>query len=131
MRSPLSFVLTLPFASCLLPSLRSGFRQHGANLLHVLPDLSLLHRVAQEVSGVEGRHERRAFVVVELAAHLRDRFLRAEQRARRSVAEGDDDARADECRLAMQVRREEVEPFGRYLVAGTDYLHDVRQVALA
>src|SRR5207248_10548771 len=113
-----------------LPS-RTSSRQQRANLLHVLPDLSLLRRVAQQISGVEGRHERRAFVVVKLAAHLRDRFLRPQQRARRSVAEGDDDARADDRQLAVQVWREEGEPFGRYLVAGTDYLHDVRQVALA
>src|SRR5919206_2237110 len=98
------------------------FVEQRANLLHVLPDLALLGRVAQKVGGVEGRHQGRAVVVLKLAAHLRDRFLRVKQGARRSIAEGDDDFRPRGRKLAVKVRREEREPLGRYLVALTDGL---------
>src|SRR4051794_28255880 len=96
------------------------FGEHGANLLHILPYFALLRGVAQKIGRIEGRHQGRAVISVELAAHLRDGFLRAEESARRCVAKGDDDFGARGRKLSVQIWREERKPLWRYLVALTD-----------
>src|SRR4051812_9990843 len=74
------------------------------NALHVVPDLALRGRVAQQVGGVKGRNQLGAAIVVHAAAQPRDRIERPQQRARREGAQRDDHFRLDDIDLLEQER---------------------------
>src|SRR4051794_9481808 len=69
-------------------------------------------------------------IIMECAAQLRDRLFGVKQSARRSVAEGDDNARSRRRHLSMKIRREERKDVGRNLIAGRDVFDRVRQITL-
>src|SRR5438046_2114142 len=79
---------------------RKAERLH--DLLDVLPHQALVARVAQQVGGMEGRHELDAVVVVPAPAELRDRRLRPEQRLDRELAERHDHLGGDQLELTEE-----------------------------
>src|SRR5688572_14521473 len=69
--------------------------QQRADFLHVLPDVALALRAAEQERGMERRDQLRAAVLVNAPAQARDRLLRLQQRFRRKRAERHDDLRTD------------------------------------
>src|SRR5438552_1830729 len=88
------------WAAPMLVPARQAARPH--DLLDVLPHQALVARVAQQVGGMEGRHELDAVVVVPAPAELGDRRLRPEQRLDRELAERHDHLGGDQLELAEE-----------------------------
>ena len=87
------------------PNLIVGrFLQERADLLHVLPDVTLAVGAAQQERGVKGRDERRAAVLERATAEPRDRILRLQQRLRGERPQRDDDLRPNAVDLLKEER---------------------------
>src|SRR5437868_2653583 len=68
--------------------------------LHILPNLALLVRVAEEICRVKCRHHLDAEIIVKMPAHFRDRCFCLEQIVRRGSTENNDHFRPDNRDLA-------------------------------
>ena len=101
------------------------FAQRAAREQQILPGLGLVGGRAQQIRRMVGDDERRAAVAMHAIAQARYRGIDAEQRARRALAERDDQRRCDELDLPVEIRpaRRRFVRFGRAVPGRPAFQH--------